>query len=589
MKTFASVAELTAQTLKAGEKVRLDRYYADGDLVEGLVYEIQSSGSADGYIDHATVNGVAKLIHGSTVTAEQAGCSTSSTDNSDNINAALLLANVTGTGEYQVQKTIEVPSNRKLFDIKLFTDGDTFTSSVSPVAFVVNKTFDRLDNADENVYVEDCTIRISNNTVAFNSKGIMFGGVKNGYIRNNKVIINGTKHTAAIECYKSTENVWIENNSVEITTGNVTGGGIWVANRTTNETTKNIYINNNTVTQDSIDEILAVFPVAGPVESIYINNNRFERLDQGATTGPIARLFVGDGLTGGQLTASLQDCFFTNNLCIDNRSTNTTSGAVKVGNAGTDTIDPERVTLDNNVIRGVFTSSAIGLRISLNSASDDVRALNTTVENTAAAATTVGISAPQEGVIIKGGSVKGFQTGVDSFYCEDVVIEGGSIGILQRGDAFRNTCKNQAVVNLRIRARGAGVRQRVQGNRLIANASTRCMQVDTATGAASAEYISITDNLFDGSAGSVAAIERTGSQTVSNTQVVGNDFSTCATLWSNNLGVYLGKNSFNSSVTNPVGNISANAGSEFWNYSGGAGATLYVKESGTSNTGWVAK
>lgn len=42
MKTFASVAELTAQTLKAGEKVRLDRYYADGDLVEGLIYEIQS-------------------------------------------------------------------------------------------------------------------------------------------------------------------------------------------------------------------------------------------------------------------------------------------------------------------------------------------------------------------------------------------------------------------------------------------------------------------------------------------------------------------------------------------------------------------
>ena len=110
------------------------------------------------------------------------------------------------------------------------------------------------------------------------------------------------------------------------------------------------------------------------------------------------------------------------------------------------------------------------------------------------------------------------------------------------------------------------------------------MQVDTATGAASAEYISITDNLFDGSAGSVTAIERTGSQTVSNTQVVGNDFSTCATLWSNNLGVYLGKNSFNSSITNPVGNISANAGSEFWNYSGGAGATLYVKESGTSLT-----
>jgi hypothetical protein len=73
MKTFASVAELTAQTLKAGEKVRLDRYYADGDLVEGLIYEIQSSGSADGYIDHATVNGVAKLITTGEINVKQAG------------------------------------------------------------------------------------------------------------------------------------------------------------------------------------------------------------------------------------------------------------------------------------------------------------------------------------------------------------------------------------------------------------------------------------------------------------------------------------------------------------------------------------
>ena len=30
------MAELTAQTLKAGEKVRLDRYYSGGDLVFNL-------------------------------------------------------------------------------------------------------------------------------------------------------------------------------------------------------------------------------------------------------------------------------------------------------------------------------------------------------------------------------------------------------------------------------------------------------------------------------------------------------------------------------------------------------------------------
>lgn len=42
MKTFASVAELTAQTLKAGEKVRLDRRDSGGQLIAGLIYEVQT-------------------------------------------------------------------------------------------------------------------------------------------------------------------------------------------------------------------------------------------------------------------------------------------------------------------------------------------------------------------------------------------------------------------------------------------------------------------------------------------------------------------------------------------------------------------
>lgn len=39
----------------------------------------------------------------------------------------------------------------------------------------------------------------------------------------------------------------------------------------------------------------------------------------------------------------------------------------------------------------------------------------------------------------------------------------------------------------------------------------------------------------------------------------------------------------------PEGSISAPPGSLFLNSSGGADATMYVKESGTGNTGWVAK
>lgn len=39
----------------------------------------------------------------------------------------------------------------------------------------------------------------------------------------------------------------------------------------------------------------------------------------------------------------------------------------------------------------------------------------------------------------------------------------------------------------------------------------------------------------------------------------------------------------------PAGVVAAAPGSLYLNLSGGAGATLYVKESGTSTSGWVAK
>ena len=44
-----------------------------------------------------------------------------------------------------------------------------------------------------------------------------------------------------------------------------------------------------------------------------------------------------------------------------------------------------------------------------------------------------------------------------------------------------------------------------------------------------------------------------------------------------------------SGTGNPNGVITANPGSLYLNISGGAGTSLYVKESGTSNTGWVGK
>jgi len=39
----------------------------------------------------------------------------------------------------------------------------------------------------------------------------------------------------------------------------------------------------------------------------------------------------------------------------------------------------------------------------------------------------------------------------------------------------------------------------------------------------------------------------------------------------------------------PESSITASVGSLYLNKSGGASTTLYIKESGTGNTGWIAK
>lgn len=49
------------------------------------------------------------------------------------------------------------------------------------------------------------------------------------------------------------------------------------------------------------------------------------------------------------------------------------------------------------------------------------------------------------------------------------------------------------------------------------------------------------------------------------------------------------QNNFYSGAGTPEGVVTANVGALFFRSDGGAGTTLYVKESGTGNTGWVAK
>ena len=136
-------------------------------------------------------------------------------------------------------------------------------------------------------------------------------------------------------------------------------------------------------------------------------------------------------------------------------------------------------------------------------------------------------------------------------------------------------------------AQGANISQLIQGNKLKAAATKRCLQLDATSDVI--DNLRLLGNEFDGTEGTVTAIEKIGANAITNTQTSGNDFSTCATLWSNTLGMLLGRNTYPASLTNPAGNLNADPGSEFWNPGGGAGTTLYVKESTTGTGGWVGK
>ncbi len=53
--------------------------------------------------------------------------------------------------------------------------------------------------------------------------------------------------------------------------------------------------------------------------------------------------------------------------------------------------------------------------------------------------------------------------------------------------------------------------------------------------------------------------------------------------------IRIGSPTISSGSGNPNGVVTASVGSMYTRTDGGAGTTLYIKESGSGNTGWVAK
>lgn len=82
VRTFDNVAVMKAANLTAGDTALCLRYYAGGDLVDGLLYEAKSSGTTDGYIDHDCANGIKVfLVVTDNINPKQAGVKGDGTTN----------------------------------------------------------------------------------------------------------------------------------------------------------------------------------------------------------------------------------------------------------------------------------------------------------------------------------------------------------------------------------------------------------------------------------------------------------------------------------------------------------------------------
>jgi len=82
---FDNIAEMKSSSLEIGQLVKCKRYYALGDLVEGLEFEVQATQAVDGYIDHVLANGnVAILSSSSSLNSLQCGARSANTESQNN-------------------------------------------------------------------------------------------------------------------------------------------------------------------------------------------------------------------------------------------------------------------------------------------------------------------------------------------------------------------------------------------------------------------------------------------------------------------------------------------------------------------------
>ncbi len=470
MKTFASVAELTAQTLKAGEKVSLSRYYIDDNIIFGLFYFVKTAieASTDGdtvdqKINHSLANGnIAVLVRPKVLDVKLAGArGVGSGDDLASIKAGVDYVKGTSgqtggslfisKGRYPVSNEILLDGSLKVFGEKLGTvivpSSETFS------AFRVEAADDFIMNYWE---ISDLYIRYNSQATDSRAIGIQLddsggpdrfpysGAIKNVRIQNP--YIGFKDDTVAFDIVLDQVSVYTPYQSAYLC----------------NKTASTMYTFNN----------CSAFTSTANSHAFDLTGLRYLKMTGCAV----------DGLTGANSALRLVSC-----------------------NGVIETLDVEQC----------YTDSSTGL----------------------------------------------------------ITLSGCNINI--------NGCRFD---DNSLSANDSGVIYTTSNTKLLLNSTVVSNTATTATGRSSALSVS-------GSTDSVILMNNTldaptGTGTPS--EVVDFGFKTTE-LGADGLSLAGGETVQKSGAGTPEGSVAARVGSLFVRTDGGAGSTLYVKESGTGNTGWVAK
>jgi len=143
IQTFDNIAEMKQAFLIVGDTVLCKRYYAGGDLVDGLLFEVQATQAVDSYIDHSLNNGnTAKLITDDFINIKKAGADGTTTNDTPAFYSSLarsgyidldtLEINVTVTATTTVTSRVYIKNGKINFSsatlLRVFTwvSGDLF-------------------------------------------------------------------------------------------------------------------------------------------------------------------------------------------------------------------------------------------------------------------------------------------------------------------------------------------------------------------------------------------------------------------------------------------------------------------------------